>query len=92
MKWMEPFTDLLPCLFDQMHSSNLDLLVDHTISELVLCCDDNANFLLASVEMSLITTTLTNREFNSCVTANNNILCLYVQYYTNKEYQIFKAF
>ena len=30
-KWMEPFTDLLPCLFDNMHRSTPDLPVAHTI-------------------------------------------------------------
>ena len=32
-KWMEPFTDLLPCLFDHMRSSTPDLPVAHTIIE-----------------------------------------------------------
>ena len=53
-KWMEPFTDLLPCLFDHMHRSNPDLPVAHTIRELALCRDDNSTFLLTSVEMSQI--------------------------------------
>ena len=51
-KWMEPFTDLLPCLFD--NSSTPDLPVAHTIRELALCRDDNSTFLLTSVEMSQI--------------------------------------
>ena len=34
-KWMEPFTDLLPCLFDHMHSSTPDLTVAHTIRDRV---------------------------------------------------------
>ena len=53
-KWMEPFTDLLPCLFDHMHRSTPDLPVAHTIRELALCRDDNSTFLLNSVEMSQI--------------------------------------
>ena len=53
-KWMEPFTDLLPCLFDHMHRSTPDLPVAHTIRELALCRDDNYTFLLTSVEMSQI--------------------------------------
>ena len=53
-KWMEPFTDLLPCLFDHMHRSTPDLPVAHTIRELALCRDDNSTFLLTSVEMSQI--------------------------------------
>ena len=48
---MEPFTDLLPCLFDHMHSSTPDLLIAHTIRALALCRDDNSTF-LTSVEMS----------------------------------------
>ena len=51
---MEPFTDLLPCLFDHMHRNTPDLPVAHTIGELALYRDDNANFLLTSVEMSQI--------------------------------------
>ena len=51
-KWMEPFTDLLPCLFDHMHRSTPDLPV--AIRELALCRDDNSTFLLTSVEMSQI--------------------------------------
>ena len=51
MKWMEPFTDLLPCLFDHMHCSTLDLPVAHIIRELALCCDDKSTILLTSVEM-----------------------------------------
>ena len=46
---MEPFTDLLSCLFDHLHSSTPDLPVAHTISELALCRDDNSTFLLTSV-------------------------------------------
>ena len=53
-KWMEPFTDLLPCLFYHMHCSTPDLPVAHTIRELALCRDDNSTFLLTSVEMSQI--------------------------------------
>ena len=53
-KWMKPFTDLLPCLFDHKHSSNPDLLVAHTIGEITLYRDDNSYFLLTSVEMSQI--------------------------------------
>ena len=53
-KWMEPFTDLLPCLFDQMHCSTPDLPLAHTIRKLALCRDDNSKFLLTSVEMSQI--------------------------------------
>ena len=34
MNWMEPFTDLLPCLFDHRKSSNPDLPAVHTIREL----------------------------------------------------------
>ena len=51
---MEPFTDLLPCLFDNMHSSTPDLPVAHTIRELAnlaLCRDYNSTFKLTSVEM-----------------------------------------
>ena len=51
---MEPFTDLLPCLFDHMHRITPDLPVAHTIRELALCRDDNSTFLLTSVEMSQI--------------------------------------
>ena len=51
---MEPFTDLLPCLFDHMHCSTPDLPVAHTIRELALCRDNNSTFLLTSVEMSQI--------------------------------------
>ena len=51
---MEPFTDLLPCLFDHKHCSNPDLPVAQTVRELALCRDDNFNFLLTSVEMSQI--------------------------------------
>ena len=45
-KWMEPFTDLLSCLVDHMHSSRPtpDLPVDHTIRELAFCHDDNSFF------------------------------------------------
>ena len=53
-KWMESFTDLLPCLFDHMHRSTPDLPVAHTIRELALCRDDNSTLLLTSVEMSQI--------------------------------------
>ena len=53
-KWMEPFTDLLQCLFDHMHCSTPDLPVAHIIRELALCRDDNSTFLLTSVEMSQI--------------------------------------
>ena len=53
-KWMEPFTELLPCLFDHMHRSTPDLPVAHTIRELALCHDDNSTFLLTFVEMSQI--------------------------------------
>ena len=53
-KWMEPFTDLLQCLFDHMHRSNPDLPIAHTIRELALCRDDSSTFLLTSVEMSQI--------------------------------------
>ena len=31
---MEPFTDLLPCLFDNMRRSTPDLPVAHTVREL----------------------------------------------------------
>ena len=51
---MEPFTDLLPFLFYNMHSSTPNLPVVHTIRELALCRDDNSTFLLTSVEMSQI--------------------------------------
>ena len=53
---MEPFTDLLTCLFDHMHRSTPDLPVAHTtcIRELALCRDDNSTFLLTYVEMSQI--------------------------------------
>ena len=51
---MEPFTDLLPCLFDNMHRSTPDLPVAHTIRELALCRYDYSTFLLTSVEMSQI--------------------------------------
>ena len=51
-KWVEPFTDLLPCLFDHMHSSTPDFPVAHTIRELALCRDDNSTSLLTSVQMS----------------------------------------
>ena len=43
-KWMEPFTDLLPCLFDHMHCSTLDLPVAYTIRELALCRNNNSTF------------------------------------------------
>ena len=43
-KWMEPLTDLLPCLFDHMHCSTPDLPAAHTIRELALCRDDNCTF------------------------------------------------
>ena len=43
-KWMEPFTDILPCLFDHMHCSTPDLRVPHTARELALCRDDNSIF------------------------------------------------
>ena len=49
---MEPFTDLLPCLFDHMHCSTPDLPVAHTIRELALCRDDKSTLLFTSVEMS----------------------------------------
>ena len=53
---MEPFADLLPCLFDHMHCSTLDLpvTVAHTFRELALCRDDNSTLLFTSVEMSQI--------------------------------------
>ena len=41
---LEQFTDLLPCLFDHMHSSNPDVVVVYTMKELALCRDDNSNF------------------------------------------------
>ena len=47
-KWMELFTELLPCLFDHMHCNTPDLPVTH------ICRDDNSIFLLTSVEMSPI--------------------------------------
>ena len=43
-KWIEPFIDLLPCLFGHMHSSTPDLPVAHIIRELALCRDDNFTF------------------------------------------------
>ena len=46
-KWKEPFTDLLSCLFNHMHSSNPDLYVAHTVRVLAICLDDNSNFLLS---------------------------------------------
>ena len=51
---MEVFTDLLPCLFNHMHSGTPDLPVSHTIRGLALCRDDNSTFLLTPVEMSQI--------------------------------------
>ena len=51
---MEPFADLLPCLFDHMHCSTPDLPVAHTFRELALCRDDNSTLLFTSVEMSQI--------------------------------------
>ena len=42
--WMEPFTDLLPCLFGHVHSSTPDLPVAHTIRELALCRDECFQF------------------------------------------------
>ena len=53
-KWMEPFTDLQPCVFDHMRSSTPDLPVAHTIRELAFFRDDNSTFLLTSVELSQI--------------------------------------
>ena len=44
-KWMELFTNLLPCLFNYMCSSTPDLPVAHTIRELALCRDDYFTFL-----------------------------------------------
>ena len=43
-KWMEPFTDLLPCLFDHMHRRTPDLPVAHTIRELALSFHFFINF------------------------------------------------
>ena len=51
---MEPFTDLLPCLFDHIDRSTPDLPVAHTTRELALCRYSNSTFLLTSVEMSQI--------------------------------------
>ena len=60
---MELFNDLLPCLFDHMHSSTPDLPVAHTIRELALCRDDNSKFLLTSVELSQIIKYLRTTQF-----------------------------
>ena len=57
-KWIEPFTNLLPCLFDHMHCSTPDLPVAHTIRELAIlfyCVHVSFIVLIYCVYMSNIT-------------------------------------
>ena len=74
-KWLEPFTDLLSCLFDHMHSSNPDLPAAHIIREFALCRDMT---IPTSVESSQsieylcqysFLKTIANQEIYSCAGA-----------------------